>query len=235
MALAEKIETLISLFSINEKPSGEKDPFGLRRNAIGIIRILVEKNIPLDLISIIEKFYPNKQNNEVDDLINFIKDRLKNFLKDNEYNALEVEAVTEPIPHQFNTIIKKLKAIQEFQKLNEAEALISSNKRVSNILKNYNFQKSIAINKSLLIETEEKELANYLDQIGPDTLKKIDQENYIDALSNLVKLKKPIDEFFDHVMVNAEDDKVKQNRYNLLKMLKDTMNAVADISKLSNS
>jgi glycyl-tRNA synthetase beta chain len=78
-------------------------------------------------------------------------------------------------------------------------------------------------------------LANYLDQIGPDTLKKIDQENYIDALSNLVKLKKPIDEFFDHVMVNAEDDKVKQNRYNLLKMLKDTMNAVADISKLSNS
>ncbi len=235
MALAEKIETLISLFSINEKPSGEKDPFGLRRNAIGIIRILVEKNIPLDLISIIRKFYPNKQNNEVDDLINFIKDRLKNFLKDNEYNALEVEAVTEPIPHQFNTIIKKLEAIQEFQKLKEAEALISSNKRVSNILKNYNFQKSIAINKSLLIETEEKELANYLDQIGPDTLKKIDQENYIDALSNLVKLKKPIDEFFDHVMVNAEDDKVKQNRYNLLKMLKDTMNAVADISKLSNS
>ena len=78
-------------------------------------------------------------------------------------------------------------------------------------------------------------MANYLDQIGPDTLKKIDQENYIDALSNLVKLKKPIDEFFDHVMVNAEDDKVKQNRYNLLKMLKDTMNAVADISKLSNS
>ena len=235
MALAEKIETLISLFSINEKPSGEKDPFGLRRNAIGIIRILVEKNIPLDLISIIGKFYPNKQNNEVDDLINFIKDRLKNFLKDNEYNALEVEAVTEPIPHQFNTIIKKLEAIQEFQKLNEAEALISSYKRVSNILKNYNFQKSIAINKSLLIETEEKELANYLDQIGPDTLKKIDQENYIDALSNLVKLKNPIDEFFDHVMVNAEDDKVKQNRYNLLKMLKDTMNAVADISKLSNS
>ncbi len=235
MALAEKIETLISLFSINEKPSGEKDPFGLRRNAIGVIRILVEKNIPLDLISIIRKFYPNKQNNDVDDLINFIKDRLKNFLKDNEYNALEVEAVTEPIPHQFNTIIKKLEAIQEFQKLNEAEALISSNKRVSNILKNYNFQKSIAINKSLLIETEEKELANYLDQIGPDTLKKIDQENYIDALSNLVKLKNPIDEFFDHVMVNAEDDKVKQNRYNLLKMLKDTMNAVADISKLSNS
>ncbi len=235
MALAEKIETLISLFSINEKPSGEKDPFGLRRNAIGVIRILVEKNIPLDLISIIRKFYPNKQNNEVDDLINFIKDRLKNFLKDNEYNALEVEAVTEPIPHQFNTIIKKLKAIQEFQKLKDAEALISSNKRVSNILKNYNFQKSIAINKSLLIETEEKELANYLDQIGPDTLKKIDQENYIDALSNLVKLKNPIDEFFDHVMVNAEDDKVKQNRYNLLKMLKDTMNAVADISKLSNS
>ncbi len=235
MALAEKIETLISLFSINEKPSGEKDPFGLRRNAIGVIRILVEKNIPLDLISIIRKFYPNKQNNDVDDLINFIKDRLKNFLKDNEYNALEVEAITEPIPHQFNTIIKKLEAIQEFQKLKEAEALISSNKRVSNILKNYNFQKSIAINKSLLIETEEKELANYLDQIGPDTLKKIDQENYIDALSNLVKLKKPIDEFFDHVMVNAEDDKVKQNRYNLLKMLKDTMNAVADISKLSNS
>ncbi len=78
-------------------------------------------------------------------------------------------------------------------------------------------------------------MANYLDQIGPDTLKKIDQENYIDALSNLVKLKNPIDEFFDHVMVNAEDDKVKQNRYNLLKMLKDTMNAVADISKLSNS
>ncbi len=235
MALAEKIETLISLFSINEKPSGERDPFGLRRNAIGIIRILVEKNIPLDLISIIRKFYPSKQNNEVDDLINFIKDRLKNFLKDNEYNALEVEAVTEPIPHQFNTIIKKLKAIQEFQKLKEAEALISSNKRVSNILKNYNFQKSITINKSLLVETEEKELANCLDQIGPDTLKKIDQENYIDALSNLVKLKKPIDEFFDHVMVNAEDDKVKQNRYNLLKMLKDTMNAVADISKLSNS
>jgi len=235
MALAEKIETLISLFSINEKPSGEKDPFGLRRNAIGIIRILVEKNIPLDLISIIRKFYPNKQNNDVDDLINFIKDRLKNFLKDNKYNALEVEAVTEPIPHQFNTIIKKLEAIQEFQKLKEAEALISSNKRVSNILKNYNFQKSIAINKSLLIETEEKELANYLDQIGPDTLKKIDQENYIDALSNLVKLKNSIDEFFDHVMVNAEEDKVKQNRYNLLKMLKDTMNAVADISKLSNS
>ena len=95
--------------------------------------------------------------------------------------------------------------------------------------------RSIVINKSLLVETEEKELSNCLDKIGPDTLKKIDQENYIDALSNLVKLKKPIDEFFDHVMVNAEDDKVKQNRYNLLKMLKDTMNAVADISKLSNS
>ena len=231
LALADKIETLISLFSINEIPTGDKDPFALRRAAIGILRILIEKNLALNVIHTIKHFYPNNKN--LDELILFIKERLINFLREKKYTPQEVDAVTSNLSNEFNTMLDKLEALQSFVKLDEAAHLAASNKRVANIIKKYQFDNDVKVNKSHLIENEEKILYELLIELDLEVKRDAENKSYIDALSKLVQLKQPIDAFFDKVMVNADDIKLKRNRHNLMLLLHQTFNRVADISKLT--
>ncbi len=232
-ALADKFETLIGLFSINEQPTGDKDPFSLRRNAIGIIRILIEKNIALNIIDLIDKNSP-KNNQETNmDLKIFIYERLSNYLKDRDYKSNEVDAVISSKPRYLNDIISKLDAIRKFNKLEQSKNLASANKRVSNILKKFTGPIK-KVDKSLLSEKEEMKLFNTINELEPVILKSLNNKNFFEALNSLVKLKEPIDQFFENVMVNSENEKIRNNRHNLLKQLHISLNCVADISKLAN-
>ena len=234
-ALADKFETLISLFLIDEKPTGVKDPFGLRRNAIGVIRLLIENNFSLNTRQLIEKFMPRASIEKVDDLKNFIDERLVNYLKEKNYLSQEIDAVMSSSPAYLHNIVQKIEAIRVFSALDEAQELAAANKRVSNILKKYQVTNNTKIITSLLKETQEKELYESLKKQIPIVKKYLGDNNYVDALRTLVELKNPIDNFFDKVMVNDKDIDTKNNRHNLLLQLHEILNSVADISKVSSS
>ena len=232
-ALAEKFETLIGLFSINEQPTGDKDPFSLRRNAIGIIRILIEKNIALNFSDLIDKHMPKDKKDAGDSLKTFIYERLSNYLKDKNFTSNEVDAVISSRPYYLNDIISKLEAIKKFSALEQSKDLASANKRVSNILKK--FTGSIEkVDESLLEEVEEIQLFKTITKLNPIIIEALKKKNFIGALNSLVDLKNPIDQFFENVMVNSENEKIKINRHNLLKQLHISLNSVADISKLAH-
>ena len=231
-ALADKFETLISLFSINEIPTGEKDPFGLRRNVIGIIRIIIEKNIPLNFINLINNFFPSNKEQEKLLLIKFMYERLFNYLKDEKKTSEQVEAVLSIMPSYLNDLPVRLEAINSFSKLTQSQDLASANKRVRNILKKYNENISDNVDTTLLKDKAEIELHKKLNQLNPIIKLSIKNNDFINALTILVELKDPIDKFFDKVMVNAENEKIKSNRHSLLNQLYLALNSVADISKL---
>ena len=232
-ALAEKFETLIGLFSINEQPTGDKDPFSLRRNAIGIIRIIIEKNIALNFSDLIDKHMPKDKKDAGDSLKTFIYERLSNYLKDKNFTSNEVDAVISSRPYYLNDIISKLEAIKKFSALEQSKDLASANKRVSNILKK--FTGSIEkVDESLLEEVEEIQLFKTITKLNPIIIEALKKKNFIKALNSLVDLKNPIDQFFENVMVNSENEKIKINRHNLLKQLHISLNSVADISKLAH-
>ena len=232
-AIADKFETLIGLFSIKEQPTGDKDPFSLRRNAIGIIRILIEKNIPLNFSYLIEKHTEGKNEEAGNNLKTFIYERLANYLKDKNFTSDEIEAVISSKPNYLNDSIKKIEAIREFARLDQSKDLATANKRVSNILKKYTGSIT-KVDESLLSEAEEIELFKAISKLDPSIKKAISDKNFVGALDSLVALKDPIDQFFENVMVNSENVKIKINRHNLLKKLQISLNTVADISKLVN-
>jgi glycyl-tRNA synthetase beta chain len=232
-ALADKFETLIGLFSINEQPTGDKDPFSLRRNAIGIIRILIEKNISLNFSQLIDEHTKDVNQDTSDNLKTFVYDRLSNYLKDKNFTANEIDAVICSRPDYLNDIIIKLEAIKKFSGLAQSKDLASANKRVSNILKKYKGPIE-EVDESLLNETGEITLFKTITNLHPIIIKAINDKNFIGALDSLVILKEPVDHFFENVMVNSENKKIKINRHNLLKKLQISLNSVADISKLAN-
>ena len=233
LAIADKIETLMSLFSIGEKPTGVKDPYALRRNAIGLIRILAEKNIPLELDQLLKTFYPNSDLKSLNELTAFIQDRLINYLKDKGFTPQQVEAVAGEMPKTLDNILERANAVKLFSQLNQSEDLASANKRVVNILKKYNSNNIETIDSSLLIENEEKLLFKSLNETSKKIREFVKARDYDRALSILINLKEPIDLFFEKIMVNADDDAIKKNRHNLLIQLYKEMNCVANISKLS--
>tara|TARA_B110000208_G_C11800838_1_gene442191 strand:- start:6103 stop:8196 length:2094 start_codon:yes stop_codon:yes gene_type:complete len=233
LAIADKIETLMSLFSIGEKPTGVKDPFALRRNAIGLIRILAEKNIPLELDELLKTFYPSSDLKSLNELTSFIQDRLINYLKDKGFTPQQVEAVAGEMPKTLDNILERANAVKLFSQLNQSEDLASANKRVVNILKKYNSNNIETIDPSLLIENEEKFLFKSLNETSKKIREFVKARDYDRALSILINLKEPIDLFFEKIMVNADDDAIKKNRHNLLIQLYKEMNCVANISKLS--
>ena len=232
-AIAEKFETLIGLFSINEQPTGDKDPFSLRRNAIGVIRIIIEKNIALNFSDLIDMHMPKDKKEAGASLKTFIYERLSNYLKDKNFTSNEVDAVISSRPCYLNDIISKLEAIKKFSGLDQCKNLASANKRVSNILKK--FTGSIEkIDESLLEEVEEIQLFKTITKLNPVIIEALNKKNFIGALNSLVDLKEPIDQFFENVMVNSDNEKIKTNRHNLLNQLHISLNSVADISKLAN-
>lgn len=233
LAIADKFTTLIDLFSINEIPTGEKDPFGLRRNTIGVIRLITEKKLPININTLIDAFL-DKNDSARASLTNFFYERLFNYLKDLGYSNEMVDALVSSKPAQIHDILERLQAISQFIKLKESDTLSSANKRVSNILKKADKVTNNLVDISLLIENEEIMLHKVLLDLEPKINQCLVKNDFVSALKNLVILNAPINNFFEKVMVNTDDTKIKNNRYSLLYKLRQNLNCVADISKLAS-
>ncbi len=237
VALADKLETLVGLFSIGEKPTGDKDPFALRRQALGIIRMLIECQLNISFADLIEmtlkQFKVNDQAAVLASITEFCFDRLSVNLREQGASAQEIDAVLALNPRLLSEVPKRLEAVRAFSSLAEAPALAAANKRVGNILKKIEGVIESKINDALLQEPAEKALAATLATIKPQADALFESGDYTNSLKALAALKSPVDDFFDTVMVNAEDPALKANRQGLLAMLHQAMNRVADLSKLA--
>ena len=236
VALADKLETLVGLFSIGEKPTGDKDPFGLRRQALGVIRMLIEAKLPVAFNNLIETVLAqfNGDASALQSIQEFSFDRLAVNLKDQGASPQEVDAVLSNSPEMLYEIPARLAAVRAFASLAEAPALAAANKRVTNILKKAEDELMGIVNTSLLQEPAETALFAALQKVKPLADKLFESGDYTASLKSLAALKAPVDDFFDHVMVNVDDVDLKNNRLNLLKKLHVGMNRVADLSKLAS-
>lgn len=236
VALADKLETLVGLFSIGEKPTGDKDPFALRRQALGIIRMLIDAKLPLPFDVLIQLALD--QFNGDADVLNAIKafcyDRLSVNLRDQGASAQEVDAVLSLMPTHLSEIPQRLEAVHTFASLAEAPALAAANKRVGNILRKVDGEVKAQIDEALLQELTEKALATAIATTKSKADKLFENGDYTASLQALAVLKAPVDAFFDNVMVNAEDPALRANRLGLLATLHQAMNRVADLSKLAS-
>jgi glycyl-tRNA synthetase beta chain len=233
VALADKLETLVGIFNI-QPPTGDKDPFALRRHALGVIRMLIERELPLsvyELIEIGEKTLPN-QAAVLDVLLAFIYERLSVSLREQGGSAQEVDAVISLYPRRLADIPKRMAAIRAFAAMPEAVSLAAANKRVANILKKAERTVEPAVLPALLREAAEQQLHQALLRVRPKADALFQQGEYTASLRELAALKEPVDAFFDQVMVNADDENLRLNRLALLAMLHAAMNRVADLSKL---
>lgn len=247
VALADKFEALAGLFGIGEQPTGEKDPFGLRRQAIGVLRMLIEKDLPLDLPRLIDIAYAafaGRVAKAHADLERFLVERLRTLLRDGGYSALEADAVLRVLPAQIRLVPKQLAAVRAFMQLPEAASLAAANKRIGNILKKAetgpgasnagsNAGADAGFDTALLREPAEKALAAAFADVRRRADQLYGQGDYEAMLQALAPLKAPVDSFFDGVMVNVDDMKLRNNRLALLAALRSTMNRVADISVLA--
>jgi glycyl-tRNA synthetase beta chain len=235
VALADKLETLVGMFGIGNLPTGDKDPFALRRHALGVIRMLVEKDLPLDLPELIKlafAAFPESHGQAHTELNNFLRDRLVGYLRDTGFNAQAVDAVVEVRPGRWSEFPKRLAAVRTFAALPEAPALAAANKRISNILKKEE-NVDATVNAALLKEPAEIALFAAMNEVAPTAKAQFEAGDYTASLQSLAALRAPVDAFFDGVMVNAEDLALRKNRQGLLKTLHEAMNRVADLSKLA--
>ena len=237
LALADKLETLVGLFGIGQLPTGDKDPFALRRHALGVIRLLVEKHLPLDLPALVAAAVPvfgELIQNPAEALLGFFTDRLAVSLREQGYSAQEVDAVLALAPARLGEVPRRLEAVRAFAALPEAASLAAANKRVSNILKKVEGALPTAIDGALLQEPAEQALAAALAQVAPQADARFEAHDYTGSLQALAALKAPVDAFFEDVMVNAEDPALRANRLALLNGLHGAMNRVADLSRLAS-
>ena len=237
VALADKLDTLTGIYGIGLIPTGDKDAFGLRRNALGVLRILIEKKLPLELPQLLrmaaERFPENMLSARVvDDLHGFILERLRGLLREQGYSANEIEAVLSQMPTRIDLVPARLAAVREFSALPEAAALASANKRIQNILRKSDAQRG-DIDSTLIVDLAERKLHDALLVIEPGVSADLAAGRYTNALKALAGLRTDVDAFFDQVLVNAEDPKLRANRHALLRRLGALMNQVADISKLA--
>jgi len=238
VALADKLETLVGMFGIGNLPTGDRDPFALRRHALGVIRMLVEKDLPLDLSALLAGAVPafgDKITDASAQLADFIYDRLAGSLREQGYSAQEVDAVLALRPQRLALVEKQLAAVRAFAALPESPALAAANKRVGNILKKAEVEGPVDahVNPELLQEKAEQDLFAALQRFVPEANAQFEAGDYTASLQTLAVLRAPVDAFFDDVMVNAEQLDVRMNRLGLLKMLHIAMNRVADLSRLA--
>ncbi|WP_336292563.1 glycine--tRNA ligase subunit beta [Cronobacter dublinensis] len=237
VAIADKMDTLAGIFGIGQHPKGDKDPFALRRAALGALRIIVEKNLPLDLQTLTEeavRLYGNKLTNAkvVDDVVDFMLGRFRAWYQDEGYSVDTIQAVLANRPMRPADFDARMKAVSHFRTLDEALALAAANKRVSNILAKANEPLNEEVHASVLKEDPEIRLALQV-AVMRDKLQPLFAEGrYQEALVELAQLREPVDEFFDKVMVNADDAQVRINRLTLLSKLRELFLQVADISLL---
>ncbi|MDO9402443.1 MAG: glycine--tRNA ligase subunit beta [Polaromonas sp.] len=236
VALADKLETLVGMFGIGNLPTGDKDPFALRRHALGVIRMLVEKDLPIDLADLMGRAarpFGDKIQDAGPALADFIYDRLAGSLREQGYSAQEVDAVVALRPQRLGDISKRLAAARVFAGLPEAPALAAANKRIANILKKAG-EVDAHVSEVLLKEPAEIALNAAMKELLPKANAQFDAGDYTASLQTLAALRAPVDAFFDGVMVNAEEADLRLNRQGLLKSLHDAMNRVADLSKLAS-
>ena len=240
VALADKLETLVGMFGIGNLPTGDKDPFALRRHALGVIRMLVEKKLPLNLPDVVQAAAQSfgalladaARSNE--QLLAFIYERVSTYLRDQGYSAQEADAVIAARP-MWGEMPKALDAVRAFAQLPEAPALAAANKRIGNILKKAEAEGAVDahVNAALLQEPAEQALHDALLKVVPQADAQFDAGDYTGSLRTLSALRTPVDAFFDDVMVNADQMDVRLNRLGLLKTLHQAMNRVADLSRLA--
>ncbi len=257
VALADKLETLAGLFGIGQVPTGDKDPFALRRHALGVIRMLIERDLPLDIGSLVRMaflaFTPEHGQMQAE-VAHFLYERLTGYLRDLDYSAKEIDAVIALRPQRWADIPKRLAAVRAFTGLAEAAPLAAANKRVGNILKKSQPADSTAVTKAvstaentteatatpsavrpeLLHEPAEAALYAALQTVGPLADAHFEAGDHAASLRHLAALKAPVDAFFEAVMVNAEDAALRANRLALLAALHAAMNRVADLSRLAS-
>jgi len=237
VALADKLETLVGLFGIGQIPTGDKDPFALRRHALGILRILIEKSLQLSIFDLIqaslEAFPKGMLPSDAPSLDLFIFERLGGMLREQGFTSNEVEAVLSQGPACIDSVPLQLSAVRTFSKLPEAESLAAANKRVGNILKKAEGKVGAAADPARFVEAAEAALFAALSEIAPKADAAFAAGDYTASLQALAALREPVDAFFDSVMVNADDPALKANRLALLNQLHQTMNRVADISRLA--
>ncbi|WP_027994514.1 glycine--tRNA ligase subunit beta [Simplicispira psychrophila] len=238
VALADKLETLVGMFGIGNLPTGDRDPFALRRHALGVIRMLVEKDLPLDVTALLASAAP-AFGDKIEDapaalaaLADFIYDRLAGSLREQGYSAQEVDAVLALRPQRLSLVQKQLAAVRAFAALPEAPALAAANKRVGNILKKAGAVDA-HVNPDLLQEQAEQDLFAALQRFVPEANAQFAAGDYTASLQTLAVLRAPVDAFFDDVMVNAEQLDLRLNRQGLLTVLHNAMNRVADLSRLA--
>jgi glycyl-tRNA synthetase beta chain len=235
VAMADKLETLVGMFGIGNLPSGDKDPFALRRHALGVIRMLIEKDLPLDLGALVAGAVPAFGDRIADAspaLTDFIYDRLAGSLREQGYSAQEVDAVLALRPHRLGQVGRLLAAVRAFAALPESPALAAANKRIGNILKKAG-DVDAHVNPKLLQEPAEQQLFAAMQRFVPEANAQFESGDYTASLQTLAVLHSAVDAFFDDVMVNAEEMDLRLNRQGLLKSLHDAMNRVADLSRLA--
>lgn len=236
VALADKLETLTGMFGIGNLPTGDKDPFALRRHALGVVRLLIENQLPLALGTLLQSAVPafgDKISDASGALADFIYDRLAGSLREQGFSAQEVDAVLALRPERLSDVAQRLEAVRAFAKLPEAAALAAANKRVSNILKKAG-EVDAHVSPVLLKEAAEQALFAALQATAPQAKAQFDAGDYTASLQTLAALRAPVDAFFEGVMVNAEELDLRLNRLGLLKTLHDAMNRVADLSRLAS-
>jgi len=237
VALADKLDTLVGIFGIGQVPKGDRDPFALRRAALGLLRTLVERDLPLDLNELLaasaDGFGDKLSNQAVKaDVFDFLLGRFRPWYQEQGISVDVIQAVLARSPSKPVDFDRRVNAVEAFKSLDSAESLAAANKRVGNILAKSKESIDGQVQSSLLQEAPEKALYQLLDETEKTVKPLIQDGNYTDALTQLSNLKEPVDEFFEHVMVNAEQDGIRLNRLNLLYRLRQLFLEIADISLL---
>ncbi|MCY1260143.1 Glycine--tRNA ligase beta subunit [compost metagenome] len=237
VALADKLETLVGIWGIGLQPTGEKDPFALRRHALGILRMLIEKPLALSIASLLALTQQSFAGIAAvkpapEDITDFLYDRVRGYLKDKGYTTNEVEAVVSLRPDTLHDILGRMEAVRTFAALPEAEALAAANKRITNILRK-NTEPVGTVNQALFQEEAEGALHAAIERVRPAVEAAFASGDFTAALRDLAQLRDAVDRFFNDVMVMAEDAQLRANRLALLASLHALANRVADISKLA--
>jgi glycyl-tRNA synthetase beta chain len=237
VALADRLDALVGIYGIGLVPTGEKDPFGLRRAALGVVRLLSEKSLPLDVLELLWRargcFPPGVvADGVVQDLHGFLLERLKPYLREKGFEPDEIEAVVALNPTRLDQVLPRLAALKEFRRLPEAQALAAANKRIRNILRQAGGKAAGAVDAARLVAAAERKLYEEVCALEEQVTPLLKSGNYTAALKQLAGLRPAVDTFFDQVMVLVEDAAVRDNRLALLRRLANLFLNVADVSRL---
>lgn len=236
VAIADKLDTLVGIFGIGQKPTGDKDPFALRRATLGILRIIIERELPLDMSTLVADasalFGDRIDKDKAKDALAFIEGRYRAMYQEQGIDTPVILSVLAVAPTRPQDVDQRIRAVAAFRDLPEADALAAANKRVANILAKLDKPVEGSVDASLFDQEEERQLHGALSTTREQAMPLVEQGDYAGVLSKLATLREPVDAFFDKVMVMAEDDKVRQNRLAMLSDLRALFLNVADISEL---